>query len=146
MTTLAFPLNAFQEQMNQFLEQALPAFTDGTGTQWAPRTAIHENDNQLILELDVPGIKKEDLEIRVEKDQLLVHGERKPSANLEDYRRVEPRYGAFSRAFALPDFVNQEAITADLKDGVLRLNLPKRDETKPRQISVRVNAGETSSK
>lgn len=139
MTTLAFPLKTWQEQVNEFLEQAFPALSDGVQADWAPRAAIHEDDQQLVLELDVPGIKQEDLEIRVEKGQLLVRGERKPAAAMENYRRVEHRYGTFTRAFSLPEFVNPEGVTAELKNGVLAIALPKRDETKPRTVTVRVN-------
>lgn len=140
MTTLAFPLKSWQEQVHQLFERVLPDAQD----EWAPAVAIHENDQQLVLELDVPGVNQNDFEVRAEQGQLTVRGERKPSATLENFRRAEVRYGAFLRVFSLPDYVNGEAVTAELKNGVLSITLPKRDESKPRLIQVRVAAGTNS--
>lgn len=143
MTTLAFPLKTWQEHVNQLFEQGLSALPEAQD-EWTPATAIHENDQQLVLELDVPGVEQNEFEVRVEQGQLTVRGERKPSAGLETFRRAELRYGAFLRVFSLPDYVNVEAVTAKLKNGVLTITLPKREESKPRVIQVRVGAGTNS--
>lgn len=105
--------------------------------EWTPRTSIYENGHQITLEVDLPGVKKEDLELQIEKDQLIIRGERKPFAEPDSYRRVEPSYGAFARTFSLPETVERDGITANLESGVLRVALPQREETKPRRIEVK---------
>jgi HSP20 family protein len=108
--------------------------------EWTPRTAIHEGEHEFTLELDLPGVQQQDIELQVEQNQLTIRGERKPSAALDSYRRVEPSFGTFSRTFALPDSVNKDAISAKLEAGVLRVTLPQREETKPRRIEVKAGA------
>lgn len=130
MTTFSLPLAAFGQELGRFFEQAADA------GEWTPTAAISEDDHQITLELDLPGVKQEDVTINVEKNQLALRGERKPTVNLDSYRRVEARYGVFGRVFNLPETVRQDAITAELRNGVLRVNLPKREEVKPRQIPV----------
>lgn len=90
-------------------------------------TDITENENGFELQLDVPGIKREALEVQVEKDKLVVKGERQQPHRI------------YNRVFVLPDFVNREGIEAKLVDGVLNLKLPRREEAKPKQIAVQVN-------
>lgn len=108
-----------------------------TGT-WAPRTDVMESEQGYHLQLDLPGVKREELDIQVVNDTVTIKGERKPSANLEAYHRLERPYGSFSRVFVLPDVVNTSGIEAKLSDGVLQLMLPRREETKPKQIQVQV--------
>lgn len=134
MTTLLnldFPLTAFEPLFG------LKTQPETGQPEWTPRAAIHEKDQQITLELDLPGVKNEELELQIEKDQLTIRGERKPAAELDSYLRVEPSYGAFARTFALPETVNREAISAHLENGVLRVVLPQREETKPRRIEVK---------
>jgi len=89
--------------------------------------------------LDLPGVKREELDVQVDHETVTIKGERKLSASPEAYHRVERPYGSFSRVFRLPEFVNTAAIEAKLTDGVLLLNLPRREETKPKQVSVQVS-------
>ena len=105
---------------------------------WRPRADVIESDQGYELELDLPGVARETLDIQVANDTVIVKGERKPAAAPEAYHRVERPHGAFERVFGLPEFVNQQAIEAKLSDGVLRLFLPRREETKPKQITVQV--------
>lgn len=133
MTTLFnldFPLTAFEPLFG------LRTRPETGRVEWTPRTAIFEDDHQITLELDLPGVKNEELDLQIEKDQLTIRGERKPAAALDSYRRVEPSYGAFARTFALPETVHRDAITAHLEHGVLRIVLPQREEIKPRRIEV----------
>ncbi|MGH9535834.1 MAG: Hsp20/alpha crystallin family protein [Terriglobales bacterium] len=113
---------------------------DAAGSEWTPRTAIHEDEHSITLELDVPGVQPQEVELQVEPGQLTIRGERKPQAALEHYRRVEPSFGAFARTFALPDSVDRDAISAKLEAGVLRVTLPQRAEAKPRRIEVNAAA------
>jgi len=118
-------------------------------TPWAPAVDILENEHELVVKADLPDIKPEELDIRVENNILTIRGERKfekiarPADAGEkgaerNYLRVERSYGAFARSFSLANTVNSEAIKAEYKDGVLTLSIPKREEAKPKQIKVNV--------
>ena len=107
---------------------------------WAPAVDIYEGENELVVKADLPDVKPEDLDIRVENNILTIRGERtfEKKAEEKNYLRVERAYGSFARSFSLANTVNTEAIKADYKDGVLTLNVPKREEAKPKQIKVNV--------
>src|SRR5246500_1973224 len=109
-------------------------------TTWAPAVDIYEGENELVVKADLPDVQPEDLDIRVENNILTIRGERKfeKKADEKNYLRVERAYGSFARSFSLANTVNSEAIKADYKDGVLTLNIPKREEAKPKQIRVNV--------
>jgi HSP20 family protein len=110
-------------------------------TPWAPAVDIFEGEHELVVKADLPDIKPEELDIRVENNILTIRGERKfeKKAEEKNYLRVERSYGSFARSFSLANTVNTEAIKADYKDGVLTVSIPKREEAKPKQIKV--NAG-----
>jgi HSP20 family protein len=93
-----------------------------------------------VVKADLPGVDAKDLDIRVENNVLSIRGERKfeKKVNEENYLRVERAYGSFSRSFSLANTVNPEGIKADYQNGVLTLNIPKREEAKPKQIKVNV--------
>lgn len=105
---------------------------------WTPRTDVSESETGYQLQLDLPGVKAEDLDIQVENSTLTVKAERKLNGKREEYQRVERPYGAFARSFTLPEAVNAQGIEAKLSDGVLNLTLPRREEAKPRQIAISV--------
>jgi len=107
---------------------------------WAPAVDILENEHELVVKADLPDVKPEELDIRVENNILTIRGERKFEKKVDEknYLRVERSYGSFSRSFSLANTVNSEAIKADYKDGVLTLTIPKREEAKPKQIKVNV--------
>ena len=109
-------------------------------TPWAPAVDILEGEHELVVKADLPDIKPEELDIRVENNILTIRGERKFEKKAEDknYLRVERSYGSFARSFSLANTVNTEAIKADYRDGVLTLSIPKREEAKPKQIKVNV--------
>ena len=111
-------------------------------TTWAPAVDIYETEHELVVKADLPDIKPEELDIRVENNILTIRGERKfeKKVNESNYLRVERAYGSFSRSFSLANTVNSDAIKAEYKDGVLTLTIPKREEAKPKQIKVNVNA------
>ena len=107
---------------------------------WSPAVDIVETENELVVKADLPDVKPEDLDIRVENNILTIRGQRRfeKKVNEDNYLRVERAYGSFSRSFSLANTVNTEAIKADYKDGVLSLSVPKREEAKPKQIKVNV--------
>jgi HSP20 family protein len=109
-------------------------------TTWAPAVDIYEGEHELVVKADLPDIKPEELDIRVENNILTIRGERKFEKKVDEknYLRVERAYGSFARSFSLANTVNTEAIKADYKDGVLTLSIPKREEAKPKQIKVNV--------
>src|SRR5215467_12919126 len=111
-------------------------------TTWAPAVDIYEGEHELVVKADLPDIKPEALDIRVENNLLTIRGERKFERKTDEknYLRVERAYGSFARSFSLANTVNTEAIKADYQDGVLTLSIPKREEAKPKQIKVQVGA------
>jgi HSP20 family protein len=109
-------------------------------TTWAPAVDIYEGEHELVVKADLPDIKPEELDVRVENNILTIRGERKFEKKVDEknYLRVERAYGSFARSFSLANTVNTEAIKAEYKDGVLTLSIPKREEAKPKQIKVNV--------
>ena len=101
---------------------------------------IREEGDAFYVDAEVPGLKAEDIKVDVEKNVLTLSGERKvETEETEDkYRRVERQYGSFTRSFSLPETVDTDSISADLKDGVLELKLPKKEAPTPKSISVNV--------
>jgi HSP20 family protein len=137
-------LSKVQEQMNRFLgDSFLRRANDSSLTTWAPEVDIHETEDALVLEVDLPGMEEKDLDIRVENNMLTVRGDRKfeKKVSEENYLRVERAYGSFSRSFSLPQTIDAESIKADYRNGVLTIRVPKREEAKPRQVKVNVSAG-----
>ena len=137
-------LSTLHDQVNRLFNETLfrGQVQDSAITTWAPSVDIYETPNELVVKADLPDVEEKDIDIRVENNLLTIRGERKFEKNVseDNYLRVERTYGAFSRSFSLPNTVNAEAIHAEYKNGVLTVNLPKREETKPRQVKVSVNS------
>ena len=108
---------------------------------WAPAVDIYEDNNNLVLKADLPGVDPKDVEIKVENGTLYLSGERKFEKEVreENYHRVERSYGAFSRSFSLPNSIDADKVVAEYKDGQLILTMPKREEAKPKTIKVNVS-------
>ncbi len=126
-------------EIHHGLDQLLQAAWNAPVTEWSPRADIFETESELKLEFDLPGVAQNELEIVVEKGVLSLRGERKAPSNMDQYLRVERAYGPFSRKFTLPESVDADHITAQLNQGVLVLTMPKREESKPRQIQVQAS-------
>ena len=110
--------------------------------EWLPPVDIYENEKQeIVIKAEMPGLKREDIDLRVENNTLTLRGERKRESEVKEdhYHRVERAYGMFSRSFSLPSTVDAGKVSADYKDGVLTVVLPTREEARPRQIQVQVN-------
>jgi HSP20 family protein len=112
---------------------------------WSPPVDVFEDNDAITLTVELPEIDPKDVDIRVEGNTLTLRGERKlERADQRDgYSRIERTYGAFSRTFTLPSSVDVDHIQAESKDGVMRLVLPKKPETKPRQIKVQVGGSQS---
>jgi HSP20 family protein len=128
--------------MNRFFTE--PSGTRTPGSPWLPAVDIRETENELILKADIPDMKFEDIDVRMENGTLTIKGERKfeASSDVEKkgaWHRVERSYGSFERVFTLPETVNPEGVTADYKNGTLTVTLPKKEIAKPRQVKIQVN-------
>jgi HSP20 family protein len=113
-----------------------------SAASFAPPVDIYEDEHKLVLKLEVPGVRQDDLDIQVEGRTLTVRGERKFSneEKQENFHRVEHRYGTFARSFTLPSTVDAENVKATYDAGVLELELAKKAEAKPRQIKIGVGS------
>ena len=109
---------------------------------FVPAVDVYEDSGKVMLKLEIPGVKQQDIDIRVENQVLTVKGERKLEAEEkeENFHRMERRYGSFVRSFTLPQTVDTEAVTASYDAGVLTVSLAKKAEAKPKQIKVEVGA------
>jgi HSP20 family protein len=114
---------------------------------WSPAVDIFESEDALTLKADVPDVKIEDIDVRVENETLTVRGHRKfeKEQNTKGYHRIERSYGEFVRSFAVPPTVNTEKVQADYKNGVLTITLPKKEAAKPRQVKIAVQDGDVKS-
>jgi HSP20 family protein len=137
---------SIQERMNRVFGETMRALYPNEGEElekgtWMPAVDIHETEDGYIVKADLPGMKKEDIQIDLKNSTLTLKGEKKfeETVSKDNYVRTERAYGTFVRSFTLPHNVDAEKIRASYKDGVLELALPKKEEAKPKQIKVEVN-------
>jgi HSP20 family protein len=137
-------LNSLQDQMNKLFDET---FYRGRSAEsemgtWAPAVDIYETEQELVLKADLPDVNEHEIDIRVENNMLTVRGERKfqHEVSQDSFLRIERAYGPFSRSFSLPNTVDTEAIKADYRTGVLSVRMPKREESKPKQIRIGVGS------
>jgi len=111
-----------------------------TSRPWSPAVDIVETENELVLKADLPDVKLEDIDVRVENQTLSIKGERKLEKDFADkgYHRIERSYGSFMRSFFVNDTADTEKVSADYKNGVLTIALPKKEAAKPKQVKVEV--------
>jgi HSP20 family protein len=116
-----------------------------TSAGFAPPVDIYEDEHNITLKIEVPGIDEKDIDVRIENNTLTVHGERKfeKEEKEENYRRVERQYGSFTRTFTLPTTVDANQVQANYDKGVLKINLAKKAEAKPKQIKINVGSEQT---
>src|SRR5207344_3525777 len=114
-------------------------------SSFAPAVDVYEDEHKVSLKIEVPGIDEKDIDVRVENSTLTVHGERKleKEEKEENFRRVERQYGSFTRSFTLPSSVDPGQVSAHYDKGVLKINLAKKAEAKPKQIKVNVGSEKT---
>ena len=136
---------SLQDRMNRLFQDATErgAQRDEGGEQeieradWLPAADIYETETEYTIAVDLPGIARDALEINLDDDKLVLRGER--AVETEGQHRVERPHGRFIRKFGVPASVDQKAIAADYKDGVLRVTLPKRKEPKSRRVEIKVS-------
>ena len=137
---------ALQNRMNSLFQDFSRSNTGEnelvTAAGFVPPVDIYEDEHKLVLKLEIPGLRQEDLDVRMENSTLSVRGERsfETEGNEENFHRVERRYGSFYRAFTVPNTIDPESIKAEYDAGILRLELQKRPESKPKQIKVNVGS------
>jgi HSP20 family protein len=136
-------ITSLQERVNQlfndvFSEIASPDRSLLTSFSVAPRTDVYEEDDRVVLEMEMPGIKEEDIHLTLEGNTLSISGERKIENNRKPdrYQRVERYYGSFSRTFTLPASVDPDSVDAKYSHGILHVNMAKKANARPRQIKV----------
>jgi HSP20 family protein len=134
-------LRSLQDEMTRLFTGVVPASfnrEEMTHGAWAPSVDIFEDKDRLILEAELPGMSRDDFDISVENNIITLKGERKFEKKTEgdNYHRVERAYGTFMRSFTLPQTVTADGATADFENGILRVSLPKREETKARRIEI----------
>jgi HSP20 family protein len=134
-----------REAMNQLFEESFvaPSSLHRRTEGFVPALDLSETEDGYTVELAVPGMKAEDLEITMENSVLTIKGQVKQETEdrKRNYHRIERRFGTFQRSVSLPTTVKTDAIKAELSDGVLRLDIPKAEEVKPRKITVSVSPG-----
>ena len=135
-------LFSLQDRMNRLFEEAAERRTRAGEDEgqieradWIPAADVYEDEGEYTLVLDLPGINRDALDVSLDEGRLSVRGERAPAEG-PNVRRAERPHGRFARSFSLPDAVDRSRITADYKDGVLLLHLPKRAEEQPSRVKI----------
>jgi HSP20 family protein len=146
-------LRTFQDRFNRLFGEGLISLMDPlmplmpekmqenwSLKAWAPKCDIYETDGEIVVKVELPDVKREDIHVSIEQNMLTIRGERKfeEETKRENYHRVERSYGEFSRSFTLPTFADSSKVNAEYKDGVLRVSLAKKDEVKPKSIDVTI--------
>jgi HSP20 family protein len=137
--TMITRIDPFRELATLFQNFTEPNGKDQlTAGNFVPPVDVYEDEHNLVLKLEVPGVEENDLNVSVENSTLTVQGERKfeKEEKEENFHRIERRYGSFLRTFKLPNTVDAEKVDANYEKGILKITLAKRAEAKPRQIKV----------
>jgi len=142
---VSFPseISNLQREMNRMFDSFFRTGADEPGLlngNWIPPVDVAEEENQYIVKIELPGVNKDDVKITLESNILTIRGEKKAEKEIKEknYHRMERSYGSFQRTFTLPTTVKNDKIDASYKDGVLVVTLPKVEESKPKQIEVKV--------
>jgi HSP20 family protein len=137
-------LLSLQERMNRLFQESLARSRGedevATGGAWAPPVDIYEGPDRVVLRADVPGISQEEVDLKIENGQLRLRGSRSlpEGAGREEYHRIERPFGGFVRVFSLPNGVDVTKVRAELRNGVLEVTLPKRQESQAKSVKIDV--------
>lgn len=133
-------LQELRRRMNQIMEQSGGQTNDAAPRLWAPSVDVSENPHEIVLQAELPGMQKEDIDIQLTGDTLTLRGERKleSAQRGEHYHRIERQYGAWQRTFQIEVPIDTQKVAANYEDGVLTVHLPKQESIKPRQIAIDV--------
>jgi HSP20 family protein len=139
------PMQDRMNRINRLFRESYSPEDALTTTSFAPPVDIYEDEHNITLKLEVPGIDEEDIDVSIENNTLTVHGERKieKEEKEENFRRIERQYGSFTRSFTLPNTVDAGQVNANYDKGLLKIRLAKKAEAKPKQIKVSVGSEKT---
>lgn len=134
-----------QDRINRLFEDAFPRNAEGdedlSASAWQPAVDIFETENGVTLQVDLPGVNKADVSVEVKENVLTIKGDRKPDPAVADdlYYRRERTFGTFQRSFATQAIIYPDKIKATFKNGVLKIEVPKPQVIKPKQVSVNID-------
>jgi len=140
--------STLQDRVNRIFRESYSPEGQGevlTTANFAPPVDVYEDEHNITLKIDVPGIDEKDIDVSIENNTLTVRGERtiEKEEKEENFQRVERQYGSFTRSFTLPNSVDPEQVSADYNKGVLKVRIAKKAEAKPKQIKVNVDGEKT---
>jgi len=132
-------LTDLRDEIDRFFESPLARTSEFLG--WTPAFDVYEEKDHYVVKAELPGMKKEEINVSIEGGELLISGERKNENKSEgaEVFRAERYFGKFQRAVSLPPTVSAKDVRAEYKDGILTVTLPKSEESKPKQIEVKVS-------
>lgn len=136
-------LMSIQNEMNRLFGRTYGGGVgEGTRGAWTPALDVFETQDKFVITMELPGVSPDDVDISVEDSTLVVRGERRfySEQNEESFLRVERRFGEFTRSLTLPSTADAESIQASFDQGVLTIEVPKREEAKPRKVSIKAKA------
>lgn len=137
-------LHSMQDAINKLFDETFsqrsPKKHTDEGSIFSPLVDIYETKEEIKMDIELPGMKLDDIKVNIEEDYLIIEGERKDETEEKDrsYHRVERIYGKFSRSFNLPSNIDKEKINASFNEGVLNITLPKKESVKPKQIPISI--------
>ena len=136
-------LRTMQEQMNRLLNLSWNHEITGEDIKdgiWQPSVDIYETADSIVIKAELPDVDQKDIDVRIEDNTLTLKGERKHDKDVqkENYHRIERYFGSFQRSFTIPATIEQEHVSAICDKGVLTITLPKKENTKPKQINIKV--------
>ena len=136
-------LRSMQEQMNKLLNVSWNHDVTGEDMKdgiWQPAVDIYETVDSIVIKAELPDVDQKDIDVRIEDNTLTLKGERRHEDEVkkENYHRIERYFGTFQRSFSLPATINQEKVVATCDKGVLTITLPKKADTRPKQINIAV--------
>jgi HSP20 family protein len=145
MNDVAVLQNRLNSIFNDFARPASEMNETLAAGNFVPAVDVYEDEHKLVLKLEVPGIKQEDLDIRVENQTLVVRGERKfeTDEKEENFHRIERRFGTFVRSFTLPASIDTNSVAAKYEHGVLAIQLAKKEAAKPRQVRIEIGGAQS---
>jgi len=137
-------IESMRREMDRFFDELTPFSwmreTNGGSRMdvWAPNTDMSEDENEYVIKMDIPGMTKDDIEVNFEDNRITIRGERSEEEKEEkkDYIRKERYKGSFYRSFTIPKTVDEDQIKAKFEEGVLKVNLPKAEVSKPKEVKV----------
>ena len=137
-------LDEVQNRLSRFFSGTFPRFGNGNGglkmADWSPEVDITEDDKEYLVKADLPEMKRDEINVKVENGVLLISGERKAEKEEKNkkFHRIERSYGSFMRSFTLPEDADGAKVAAEFKDAVLKVHLPKNPVAKPKTIEVKI--------